>query len=119
MFDIDIAIDIELSKTKHDDLHLSTLKSMKEDRSLSLEKFSDTGRFASRELFLLENPKANLHSLCTDVVYYVGGFYIQALKDNTFFADLCGYKIVNKSLDSIESVVWEIFLENYFNTNQK
>jgi hypothetical protein len=119
MFDIDIALDIELSKTKPDDLHLSTLKQMKDERGLSLEKFSDTGRFANRELFLMENPKANLHSQCTDVVYYVGGFYIQALKDNTFFADLCGYKIVNKSLDSIEGAVWEIFLENYFNTSQK
>ena len=118
MFDIQTALDIELGKLKPDSLHLDTLQVIKERGSITLEQFSNTGRFASRELFLMENPKANLHSQCADVVYYVGGFYVQALKDNTFYADLCGYKIVNKSLDAIEETIWEMFLENYFNTNQ-
>jgi len=118
MFNIQEAISTELFKPKPDTLHLRVIEQLKESGILTLKQFSSTGRFVGADTFTKENPDVSLHSSCTDVVYYVGGFYVQALKDNTFFADLCGHKIVNKSLDEIEVIIWDIFLDNFFN-NQK
>jgi hypothetical protein len=65
----------------------------------TLEDFSNTGRFTSREAYLEKNPDAILHKDCTDVVMYIGGHIIQVLKSAQFMVDE-GFKSI--SLDEAE-----------------
>lgn len=71
---------------------------------ITFNEWQDTGRFMERELFEENNPKENLHFDCTDIVYYLGGAYIQVLKTGDFFIDT---KTSSKNLEDVEKALWE------------
>jgi len=66
---------------------------------ITLEDFSNTGRFTNRETYLEKNPEVILHDDCTDVVQYIGGHIIQVLKSGQFMVDE-GFRSI--SLDEAE-----------------
>ncbi len=67
--------------------------------SITLENFSNTGRFTGRDAYLEKNPDVELHEDCTDVVQYIGSHIIQVLKSGQFMVDE-GFKSI--SLDEAE-----------------
>jgi hypothetical protein len=66
---------------------------------ITLEDFSNTGRFTGRVAYLDKNPEVELHEDCTDVVQYIGGHIIQVLKSGQFMVDE-GFRSI--SLDESE-----------------
>jgi hypothetical protein len=66
---------------------------------ITLEDFSNTGRFTGRTAYLDKNPEVELHEDCTDVVQYIGGHIIQVLKSGQFMVDE-GFRSI--SLDESE-----------------
>jgi hypothetical protein len=66
---------------------------------ITLEDFSNTGRFTGRAAYLDKNPEIELHEDCTDVVQYIGGHIIQVLKSGQFMVDE-GFRSI--SLDESE-----------------
>ena len=66
---------------------------------ITLEDFSNTGRFTGRASYLDKNPEVELHEDCTDVVQYIGGHIIQVLKSGQFMVDE-GFRSI--SLDESE-----------------
>lgn len=115
MFDIELQLQVENSKQKPDKLYVDTINILKAKGELTRLEFSNTGRFCPRNFFLSNNPDVKLHDDCTDVVVYLGGFFIEALKGNTFLAEADGLKLTSKSLDNIEAMVWDVEAEKFFN----
>lgn len=74
---------------------------------ISIEKFTTTGRFTPRKVYLEKNPDAKLAAECTDVVEYIGGHIIQLLESGTFYVD---ESFMSKSLDEAET---NLFLKKY------
>lgn len=73
----------------------------------TLEGFSTTGRFTSREAHLDKNPDTILHKDCTDVVEYMGGHIIQVLASGEFMVD---EDFKSRSLDEAEV---QLYLKKY------
>lgn len=73
----------------------------------NLEKFSSTGRFTGRDMYLEKNPDAVLHEKCTDVVEYIGGHIIQVLASGEFMVD---DEFRSRSLDEAET---KLYLKKY------
>lgn len=88
-----------------------------------LSDFSKTGRFFTREDFeKMFNTTPPLNHECTDVILYWGGFYIECLKDNTFYVDIRDKKtgettlMINCNLlDFVESILWETQVKKLMN----
>lgn len=103
----------EKLKEKPDKLYIQTLQKMQNENP-SFELFINTGRIMPRELFLNYNKTIRLKPDCSDVVRYVGGFYIQILKTGEFLfeindaelSDEMNTIIKNKSLDIVEEELW-------------
>ncbi len=59
---------------------------------LTFNDFDSLGRFEPREAFIERDNLSNdiLHKDCKDVVRYIDKYYVQALKDNTFYVDVKG-----------------------------
>lgn len=103
----------EKLKDKPDKLYIQTLQKM-QDENPSFELFINTGRIMPKELFLNYNKKIRLNFDCSDVVRYVGGFYVQILKTGEFLleindadqSDEMNTIIKDKSLDVIEEELW-------------
>ena len=57
---------------------------------LTFNDFDSLGRFEPREAFIERDNLSNdiLHKDCEDVVRYIDKYYVQALKDNTFYVHL-------------------------------
>lgn len=72
--------------------------------------FRDTGLITKKDV--VENQE-ELHKLCTDVIVYVDGFYVQMLSDGYFYynnkyrADLSEEVIFkSKVLNEVEAIVY-------------
>lgn len=125
MVNIDRLIANELSSILPDSLYLQALNKMKDGGLLTLEDFSETGRFVDRQAFERDNPDIKLHPECTDVIVYMCGFYIQSLKGNVFFIsmkedaqesdEIDRWTFANESLDKVESVLWNNRANKFFN----
>ncbi len=59
---------------------------------LTFNDFDSLGRFEPREAFIERDNLSNdiLHKDCKDVVRYIDKYYVQALKDNTFYVGVKG-----------------------------
>ena len=59
---------------------------------LTFNDFDSLGRFEPREAFIERDNLSNdiLHKDCKDVVRYIDKYYVQALKDNTFYVNIKG-----------------------------
>jgi len=125
MVNIDKLIADELSSNLPDTLHLQALEKMRAGGVLTLEDFSETGRFVDRQTFARDNPNVVLHPECTDVIVYLCGFYIQSLKGSVFFIsmketahesdEIDRWTFTNENLDNVESVLWNSRGNNFFN----
>tara|TARA_Y100000592_G_C5481421_1_gene325794 strand:+ start:5442 stop:5765 length:324 start_codon:yes stop_codon:yes gene_type:complete len=103
---------------------------------MTLEDFQSFGRFIPRERFLdsqteflakiinsnytstytSEEPQF-LRDDCTDVVVYVGGFYIQALKNNTFYKQVGDDSVQSDNIKDVEEFYWEKHVSKYKKLN--
>ena len=91
---------------------------------MTLDDFQSFGRFIPRGRFLdsqtgLRAKKMNSFLLyeCSDVVVYVGGFYIQALKDNTFYKRLGDDSIQSDNIKEVEEFYWDKHVSKYKKLN--
>lgn len=125
MVNIDRLIANELSSTLPDSLYLQALNKMKSGGLLTLEDFSETGRFVDRRTFESDNPTIQLHPECTDVIVYMCGFYIQSLKGSVFFIsvkedaqesdEIDRWTYTKDDLDDVEYVLWNSTANKFFN----
>lgn len=104
-------IKTEKAKLKPDQHYLKLLKSIESMDKIEFEIFSNTGRITPVEVFKNENPNAVINANCTDVVRYLGGFYIQMLKSGNYIYQFdvqpsTTVKIEHKSLDVLELQMW-------------
>jgi len=111
----------EKMQIKPDWLYINTLEKMK-GGEYNAETFASTGRFMPKHIFLSQRPNAPLHKDCTDIVRYVGGFYIQALKSGRFIFELndseqsdeVGTSFEDKTLSVVEQKMWDIHAKKHF-----
>ena len=112
-------IKTEKAKLKPDQHYLKLLKAIETNGKLEFETFSNTGRITPVDVFRSDNPNAKLHSECTDVVRYLGGFYIQMLKSGKYIYEFdvkpsTIVQIEHKSLDILEHQMWQKNVQEKF-----
>lgn len=112
-------IKLEKAKLKPDLHYLKLLKSIESMDKLEFEVFSNTGRITPFDVFRNENPNAKLHRECTDVVRYLGGFYIQMLKSGKYIYQFdvlpsTTVQVEHKSLDILELQMWQKNVQEKF-----
>lgn len=112
-------INNEKAKLKPDQHYLKLLKSIESMDKIEFEIFSNTGRITPVDVFRSDNPNAKLHSECTDVVRYLGGFYIQMLKSGKYIYEFdvkpsTIVQIEHKSLDILEHQMWQKNVQEKF-----
>ena len=109
---IKLEIKKEQAKIKPDLHYLKILKSLEKESEITFDMFSNTGRIVPLEVFKAEDSNKVVDSDCTDVVRYLGGFYIQMLKSGSylyeyFFEDSKTLvKTESVSLDVVELHAW-------------
>ena len=79
---------------------------------MTLEDFQSFGRFIPRERFMSDIHHAYafkdaLRDDCTDVVVYVGGLYIQALKNNIFYVQVGSDSVQSDDIKHVEEFYWD------------
>lgn len=116
---IKLEIKKENGKVKPDLYYLKMLKSLENKGEVSFEMFSNTGRITPADVFKNENPEDKLHSECTDVVRYLGGFFIQMLKSGKYIYEFdikpsTKVQIEHKSLDVLELQMWQKDVQDKF-----
>lgn len=112
-------IKTEKAKVKPDEHYLKLLKAIESNRKMEFETFSNTGRITPVEVFKNENPNSIIHSECTDVVRYLGGFYIQMLKSGKYLYEFdvqpsTTVQIEHKSLNILEQQMWQKNVQEKF-----
>lgn len=112
-------IEIENAKTKPDLYYLKALKNIQSKGKMDFEAFSNTGRIIPVEVFKTENPNAKINLNCTDIVRYLGGFYIQMLKSGKYIYEFnlkpsTTVQIEHKSLDILELQMWQKNIQEKF-----
>ncbi len=77
-------------------------------RELTFKEFVDFGRYIPRENFVVNYNIINesLHPDCTYIIVYLGGLYIQALKDNTFYVKTEEGDFNSEELLRVEKYYW-------------
>jgi hypothetical protein len=85
----------------------------------TLEAFKETGLITKKDV--VENQE-ELHELCTDVIVYADGFYIQMLSDVSFYynnkqKENLPKEVIfsSKVLDEVEAIVFSDYLINLIN----
>lgn len=91
---------------------------------MTKEEFKKTGMFTCREDFekkVVANPP--LHTDCTDVLVYNGGFYIECLKTNRFLLQVIDndkeFVFSHHRLDDVEQILWELFADKSINKKNR
>ena len=95
---------------------------------MTLEDFQSFGRFMSRWKFLDEimilsefrSKNLNQRILlpdCSDVLVYLDGFYIQVLKDNTFYKRIGDEEMQSKDITEVEEFYWNKHVYKYKQIN--
>ena len=105
----------ENSKEKPDVLYIKTLRSAITSQQMTLELFSNTGRFSPRSVLASTSPNTMLHPMCVNVVTYIGGFFIQVLKDGTYYIEDGTKGIKRKRLSTLELYIWLHDADEMFN----
>lgn len=110
-------IKIENAKEKPDFYYLKMLKSFESKDEIPFEMFSNTGRIIPAEVFHENNPELKLSPECTDVIRYLGGFFIQMLKSGRYIYEYnvkpsIIVQIEHKSLDIIELQMWQKYVQD-------
>jgi hypothetical protein len=112
-----------------DPLYVRTLQRLQDKGEMTQDDFVKTGRITTIERFKKKVYPSTLHPDCTDVMLYIGNFYIQILKNGDFFLEMgdadnpsdvgdMGYtKIQSKDLELVESVLWNNYANYKFNFN--
>lgn len=103
---------------------------------MTLDDFQSFGRFIPRERFLdsqteflakiINSNYTSIYSSeephflrddCTDVVVYLGGLYIQALKNNTFYKQVGEDSVQSDNIKDVEEFYWEKHVSKYKKLN--
>jgi hypothetical protein len=112
-----------------DPLYVRTLQRLQDKGEMTQDDFVKTGRITTIERFKKKVYPNTLRPDCTDVMLYIGNFYIQILKNGDFFLEMgdadnpsdigdMGYtKIQSKDLELVESVLWNNYANYKFNFN--
>lgn len=105
-------IKIESAKEKPDFYYLKMLKSLESKDEIAFEMFSNTGRIIPADVFHKNNPKSKINPECTDVIRYLGGFFIQMLKSGRYIYEYDAkpsikVQIEHNSLDVLELQMWQ------------
>lgn len=107
-----------------DPLYVRTLQRLQDKGEMTQDDFVKTGRITTIERFKQKVYPSTLRPDCTDVILYIGNFYIQILKDGNFFLEIGdidnpsdrGYtKMESKDLELIESILWTKYANYKFN----
>ena len=124
-----ITQEILSEKMRHnpDPLYIRTLQRLQDKEYLTEEDFIKTGRILSTNKFKERVSISTLNPNCTDIILYVGGFYIQVLKDGTFYLEMgdaddpfdmgdMGYtRAESKDIETIEGILWTKYANYKFN----
>lgn len=85
----------------------------------TLEAFKETGLITKKDV--VKNQE-ELHELCTDVIMYADGFYVQMLSNVSFYYDNKQKENLpkevtfsSKNLDEVEAIVFSDYLINLIN----
>lgn len=110
-----------------DPLYVRILQRLQDKDDITENDFVKTGRIVTIQKFKEKLKSSTLRTDCTDVMLYIGNFYIQILKDGDFFLEMgdadnpsdmgdMGYtKMQSKDLELIESVLWNKYANYKFN----
>lgn len=110
-----------------DPLYVRTLQRLQDKGEMTQDDFVKTGRIVTIQSFKQKVYPSTLRADCTDVMLYIGNFYIQILKNGDFFLEMgdadnpsdmgdMGYtKIQSKDLELVEVVLWNNYANYKFN----
>jgi hypothetical protein len=110
-----------------DPLYVRILQRLQDKDDITENDFVKTGRIVTIQKFKEKLKSSTLRIDCTDVMLYIGNFYIQILKDGDFFLEIgdvdnpydmgdMGYtKMQSKDLELIESILWNKYANYKFN----
>jgi hypothetical protein len=117
----------EKMRMNPDPLYIRILHRLQDKEFITEEEFVKTGRVLSTNDFYQRIPTSKLHPECTNVIMYVGDYYIQVLKDGNFFLEMgdddnpydmgdMGYtKAQSKDIEIIEGILWTKYANYKFN----
>lgn len=110
-----------------DPLYVRVLQRLQDKDEITQDDFVKTGRIVTIENFKKKVYPSTLRADCTDVMLYIGNFYIQILKNGNFFLEMgdadkpydmgdMGYtKMESKDLELVESILWTKYANYKFN----
>lgn len=110
-----------------DPLYVRVLQRLQDKDEITQDDFVKTGRIVTIENFKKKVYPSTLRPDCTDVMLYIGNFYIQILKNGNFFLEMgdadkpydmgdMGYtKMESKDLELVESILWTKYANYKFN----
>jgi hypothetical protein len=101
--------DIELAKSKPNQLLLDEISKVLERKTLTLSGWRLSAKFIPRGQFLADNPREELLATCDEVIEYLGNHYIQVLKSGTFRYTS---SIRSKDLSEVEDAMWSDIAES-------
>lgn len=79
---------------------------------LAFDRFSNSGRFINAVSYVEKNPQAKVSNLCTDVIMYHDGHFIQLLKSGMFMVN---ESFVSRSLDEAETFLFTTVINKKMN----
>ena len=117
----------EKMRKNPDPLYIRTLQRLQDKGEMTQDDFINTGRIVTKQYLKQRVYSSTLHPDCTDVLLYIGDFYIQILKDGSFFLEMgdannpydmgdMGYtKTQSHDIELVESVLWNKYANYKFN----
>jgi hypothetical protein len=102
----------ELSKVKPNQFLITTLEKVLSSGELSFDDWQASGKFTTVKDFLHYRPTEVLHRDTDNVIEYIGGFYIQTLKDGMHYLNEDCKSYI---LDEVEYAYWYKELKIIFN----
>lgn len=119
----------EKMRMSPDPLYIRTLHRLQDKEFITEQDFIKTGRVLSTKSFYERVSYSRLHPECTNVIMYVGDYYIQVLKDGNFLLEMgnaddpfdmddMGYtKAQSRDIEIIEGILWTKYANYKFNFN--
>ena len=105
----------EKMRMNPDPLYIRKLQRLQDKGEITQQDFINTGRVVTLDFFKKRVYPFTLNNLCTDVILYVGDFYIQMLMDGDFLLEVDNIKVQSKDIELVEDVLWIQYAKNKFN----
>lgn len=109
----------EKMRKNPDPLYVRTLQRLQDKGTMTIKDFINTGRITTLKNFKERVYPSTLLPECTDVMLYIGDFYLQILKDGEFYLEMNdkhGVSIVkSKNIELVELVLWTYYASKKYN----